>query len=343
MKKDNSNELFADSLALEAQVLEDIFTQEKHNLHNSASLLGKPWYAVGLESVDSDTDKDNANKQGIVRRMIGAILNFIKRIIEKVKAFFSKTSKEQMKANQDFIKGYKGPTDEQLIATLNRMAKEEQPAMESLDGGSIGLASLEEAMKSFKHITGKAITEETLLSAFQQEKLKIIRRLLGEYRISLLIAMLEENFYHSYDKATRNVEEVVSRGFSESRLTTYLSQITEASEFVNRCKELVDDKDDENDDVRTKTLMMWIVRGDSSVVPRMNSYFESAKVFEHTSSFLEKLKVYVEDLQDDDSKDVTDKLETAQKALSNLTSYIALAGNVITTNELLVIGMQRVH
>ena len=90
MKKDNSNELFADSLALEAQVLEDIFTQEKHNLHNSASLLGKPWYAVGLESVDSDTDKDNANKQGIVRRMIGAILNFIKRIIEKVKAFFSK-------------------------------------------------------------------------------------------------------------------------------------------------------------------------------------------------------------------------------------------------------------
>ena len=248
-----------------------------------------------------------------------------------------------MKANQDFIKGYKGPTDEQLIATLNRMAKEEQPAMESLDGGSIGLASLEEAMKSFKHITGKAITEETLLSAFQQEKLKIIRRLLGEYRISLLIAMLEENFYHSYDKATRNVEEVVSRGFSESRLTTYLSQITEASEFVNRCKELVDDKDDENDDVRTKTLMMWIVRGDSSVVPRMNSYFESAKVFEHTSSFLEKLKVYVEDLQDDDSKDVTDKLETAQKALSNITSYIALAGNVITTNELLVTGMQRVH
>lgn len=343
MKKDNSNELFADSLALEAQVLEDIFTQEKHNLHNSASLLGKPWYAVGLESIDSDTDKDNANKQGIVRRMIGAILNFIKRIIEKVKAFFSKTSKEQMKANQDFIKGYKGPTDEQLIATLNRMAKEEQPAMESLDGGSIGLASLEEAMKSFKHITGKAITEETLLSAFQQEKLKIIRRLLGEYRISLLIAMLEENFYHSYDKATRNVEEVVSRGFSESRLTTYLSQITEASEFVNRCKELVDDKDDENDDVRTKTLMMWIVRGDSSVVPRMNSYFESAKVFEHTSSFLEKLKVYVEDLQDDDSKDVTDKLETAQKALSNITSYIALAGNVITTNELLVTGMQRVH
>ena len=179
MKKDNSNELFAASLALEAQTLEDIFIQEKHNLYNSASLLGKTWYAVGLESVDSDTDKDNANKQGIVRRMIDAILNFIKRIIEKVKAFFSKTSKEQMKANQDFIKSYKGPTDEQLIATLNRMAKEEQPAMESLDGGSIGLASLEEAMKSFKRITGKAITEETLLSAFQQEKLKIIRRLLG--------------------------------------------------------------------------------------------------------------------------------------------------------------------
>ena len=343
MKKDNSNELFAASLALEAQALEDIFIQEKHNLYNSASLLGKTWYAVGLESVDSDTDKDNANKQGIVRRMIDAILNFIKRIIEKVKAFFSKTSKEQMKANQDFIKSYKGPTDEQLIATLNRMAKEEQPAMESLDGGSIGLASLEEAMKSFKHITGKAIAEETLLSAFQQEKLKIIRRLLGEYRISLLIAMLEENFYHSYDKATKNVEEVVSRGFSESRLTTYLSQITEASEFVSRCKELVEDKDDEGDDVRTKTLMMWIVRGDSSVVPRMNSYFESAKAFEHTSSFLEKLKVYVEDLQDDDSKDVTAKLETAQKALSNLTAYITLAGHVITTNELLVTGMQRVH
>lgn len=126
MKKDNSNELFAASLALEAQTLEDIFIQEKHNLYNSASLLGKTWYAVGLESVDSDNDKDNANKQGIVRRMIDALVGFIKKIIEKIKAFFgSKSSdKEQAKEDEKVFREYEGPGDDTLAEALHAYARQ---------------------------------------------------------------------------------------------------------------------------------------------------------------------------------------------------------------------------
>lgn len=343
MNKDKLFQDFFEDIALEAQAIDSVLTKERLKLQSSHALLGKSWYAVGLESNDSDIERDNANKQGIIRRMIDVVLNFIKRIIEKIKAFFAKNDAKKTEDDKEFIKNYRGPTDEQLIATINRLAKEEQPAMESMDAGSLGMASLEEAMKSFKHITGKPITKELALSAYQSEKLRVIRRLLGEYRISLLMAMLEEEFHSDYGKSTQNVGSAVTGGFSEAKLTTYLSQISEAKDLIDKCQEIVEEKDDENDSARTKTLMLWIVRGDPAISQRMNSYFESARVFEHTTSFLEKLGVYAEDLKDDETQNAGQKLETAQKVLSNLTSYISLSGHVINTNQLLVAGMQRTH
>ena len=343
MKNDITFQDFFESIALEAQAIDAVLSEERRKLQERHELLGKSWYALGLESNDSDVEKDNANKQGIIHRMIDVVLNFIKRIIEKIKSFFAKKDMKKTEDAKEFIKNYSGPTDEQLVATVNKLVKEEQPAMESYDNSSLAMSSLEEAMKSFKQLTGKPITREKVLSSYQSEKLRVIRRLLGEYRISLLIAMLEEEFYSDFSKSTHNVSGVVTGGFSEAKLMHYLEQISEAKELIDNCQGIVEEKDDEPDSVRTKTLMLWIVRGEPSVAHRMNSYFDTTSVVDRTAGFLEKMGIFVEDLKDDDSQNVGQKLEAAQQALSDLTTYITLAGRVIGTNELLVTGMQRTH
>ena len=102
MKNDITFQDFFESIALEAQAIDRVLSEERRKLQERHALLGKSWYALGLESNDSDVEKDNANKQGIIHRMIDVVLNFIKRIIEKIIERNEKTG-ELLKKVRDTI------------------------------------------------------------------------------------------------------------------------------------------------------------------------------------------------------------------------------------------------
>lgn len=131
----NHIEEFTKGIALEAQALEDIFAQERHNHFNSGALIGKnSWYSVALESSDTEEQKDDDNKKGIVRRMIDALIGFIKKVIEKIKALFGGKvgNKEEAKQEEKVFHEYEGPGDDTLGEALRAYARQHAETMSSM-------------------------------------------------------------------------------------------------------------------------------------------------------------------------------------------------------------------
>lgn len=91
MTTDTANEFsqdFASEIALECEKLESVLKLGLEEYDNSSSLLGKSWYAMGLESNDDDKNKDSENKKNILLRLVEKILNFIKTIGQKIASWF---------------------------------------------------------------------------------------------------------------------------------------------------------------------------------------------------------------------------------------------------------------
>lgn len=104
--------------------LESLFAQESDHYHTTANLQGKPWYGVGLEDIDSNTQKDDTNKRGIIRKMIDVIVRIINTIIEKIKSFFKKKDPTKIKEAEETLNTYKGPSDEGLAKGFDDFVKD---------------------------------------------------------------------------------------------------------------------------------------------------------------------------------------------------------------------------
>lgn len=88
MKLEQDNAVL-NQIALEVRALEDLFSKETVAYHNTAQLLGKPWYGLALESNQEDEQKDQANKGKVIQRILETIVNFIKRILSSIVKFFT--------------------------------------------------------------------------------------------------------------------------------------------------------------------------------------------------------------------------------------------------------------
>lgn len=119
----NTQEI-AKSIALEAHALENVLNQSNLDYHSTGLKMGKSWFAVGLESNDNDTAQDGEAKKGIIRRMIEAMVNFIRKIVERIKQLFSRTPKEKVDEAIRADKAWHGPTDEDLVKDLAAWARQ---------------------------------------------------------------------------------------------------------------------------------------------------------------------------------------------------------------------------
>lgn len=151
----NSPDEFSQQIALECQKLDAIFSQETFNYHNTASLQGKSWFSIGLENNDNDQQKDNGNKANVIKRMVDAIVGFIKKIIEKIKSLFGKHTPEQVKENEQVFKTYQGPSDDAMADTVKDF-------MNSMRGDEEHHSSIMEKMRkdSEEHAKNMAESEK---------------------------------------------------------------------------------------------------------------------------------------------------------------------------------------
>lgn len=95
----DSDEAIYSQLTLETAALEEFFARASNDYHNTPAILGKPWYGIGLESNAQDEQKDQANKSGIITKMLQWIIDFIKRVLGFIERFFSSFDVEKEKEN----------------------------------------------------------------------------------------------------------------------------------------------------------------------------------------------------------------------------------------------------
>lgn len=75
-------------IALECEKLDNILFVALEDYHNSANLLGKPWYGIGLEDDSGNDIKDDANKRNIILKLIDKVIEFIKTVGKKIAEWF---------------------------------------------------------------------------------------------------------------------------------------------------------------------------------------------------------------------------------------------------------------
>lgn len=202
----NINE-FNKAIDKEVAALESLFTLEEGNYHQTHRLQNKPWYGIGLEDNEVAVQKDNTAKEGVGKRMLDVIINFIKRIAEWVAKFFSKRDDAAVKANLEVAKNYKGPTKEQLAevkAPVDKEATKGQPAPAA----------------------EKPLAESEKVKVYESEKLKKIRSRLGVSGMTLGHAIFNKEAYDAFNHAWSAM--------------TKLTQVTPSLEAMGTVPELVD-------------------------------------------------------------------------------------------------------
>lgn len=81
---------YQEQILADCQQLEHITSVGLEELADSHQLIGKQWYALGLEDDNSDAEKDLANKKGIVARVVERIVSFMKSIAEKIAKWYQR-------------------------------------------------------------------------------------------------------------------------------------------------------------------------------------------------------------------------------------------------------------
>lgn len=79
-----------EDIARESDKLQRAVSAGLEEYDNSASLQGKSWFAIGLESEEADQAKDSEAKKNILMKIIEKIVNFIKAIGAKIAEWFQK-------------------------------------------------------------------------------------------------------------------------------------------------------------------------------------------------------------------------------------------------------------
>lgn len=263
---------FALTIANEAMALEKILSQYNNDIHDTPRMLGKSWFAIGLESNEHETTQDNVNKQGIIKRMIDAIINFIRNFVKGFKSAFNQDPAEA-KANQEYAKNYasSGPTEEQLKKAAAKATAKAAPATPAQPAQKAPHDPAADATNASK-AAGEAVTPEKARAFFNGEKMALISSMLGADRMALVSAMMEPGFAKTYHQAIEIAEK-----WTNSHMTTDLQiiekRIRELGEAVANCQSVIDECVKDGEDTNRKNLSKWVMGKDHGAIDRIMGYF----------------------------------------------------------------------
>lgn len=338
------------AIALEAQALENVFVQAKLEYHHTPAMLGKKWYSVGLESIDSDKEKDTANKQGVIRRMIDAIVAFVKRIVTYIRNFISGSGKGAEEREKG-LKNYQGPTDQQLVRTANKVSKE--AAAEASASKEAGAAINKAATSSRAEVAttkaaetevalaekaidkevmatafaraegylGKKFTRKEAVEAFLAERIETIEKRLGQ-RVGMFCKSLEEEFHSAYASAMTITQKVIREEMP------HLDDLGDLMSAVKRCYEIASDSSKNED-----TLMKFVYGLNTAMTGRALSYAQATYSLDDMAKYIEKLQQKAESLKNESSEEAVEQLQAVQKAVSSLTAYSGLCTKLDTMHK----------
>lgn len=301
--------------------LEAIFFQETNNYYNTSALQGKPWYGIGLEDNTSNASQDNTAKKNIVQRMIAAIVEFIGKILKKIKEFFIvDKDKEELK---EFGQQYKGPTPEDLKKASAKEAKKTAPAASAPAADAKPAAPSEDDVQvsHASNVTGQQVDVEKAKKFYNGEKMALISAMLSKDRLAIIAALLDDKYAGIFETLVDAAYDAVDKDAAPEEAVTKLTDALEA------CKNFIKDYASKEDRELKNILSTWIMGKDPSAAGRIRNYFKgNTDIMKHVNFIekpLERLKDKIEKLKFSNDQDELDSLKHYQGVVSKIAEFFS--------------------
>lgn len=355
---------FVHTIALECDALEMAMFSDTQAFHSSANLLGKSWYAVGLESNEKEVQQDNANKGGIVKRMIDSIISFIKRIVERIRAFFSKTDKKKVEETAEFAKHYSSPSDEAFIKAVDEFARQAQgsadraraatkvhkagqAASDSLKATNDSMTSanksaqaasnsMQGAIDKLSEELGKKATKADVEEVFVNEKVKKAQSRLGADGVTLVVAAANPSFHARFKEGIKLLEELSQDG-DVYKMIHNRQKYAKLDEHTRYMKDIIGDAQHADEKANLEVLGKWVMNTDHLISTQATGYILGGMDLIFSEAFMisaaKRLEAYKNETHDSGA---VDNVKEIQKCVAAFTNFFTLAMNVHTRATSLV-------
>ena len=321
-----SDQEFIRSMEQESIALEDNFSNLLNSYRTTHTSLNKSWYGLGLESNESDQQKDNASKAGIVRRMVDAIVGFIKRILKKIKDFFI-VDQETIKKQQEFAKNYKGPTPEEKAKAdgkeIDGAGKDRNQQHETFHGQAGGR------------------------SKKWDEKVHLIAAMLGKDRLAIIAALMTTR---SEIDLVGKFEDALKAGGNLLRNTTFDNIGTvgdELKELTKNCNDAIATVSSWDDVLQRDMLDNWVSYTRADEARRVVEIYEdhgpnsATQLPGRISKRLEELERDIADFKTRSDDESVQKLKDAQKLVSELAAFVSLMAKINSAYSTMIKGLSK--
>lgn len=325
--------------------LEHLLQAELKNYHGTATRNGRKWYGLGLEDNASDNQKDSASKRGILGRMIDAVLGFIGRILKRIKDFFF-VDKETLKANAEFAKTYKGPTDEDLAKSVNKYAKDNSKATGNDKPDQVKPTgdTLKDTIAKAERVTGQRIDVAKAKEFFNGEKMALISAMLSNDRMAVVSAMMDDKFA---DSCFGVLDDCVKLFKHRNDLDDSSKLCGDISKGISECKAVIDSKKTLGERELKADLSKWVMYKDSNMVDRMHDYFMNTTngvdgVIVSAKDYLEETEDSLKSLRNINSNDeIVARIKQYEEIIKSITGLISLSVMMSSSYNTVLRGLRK--
>lgn len=310
---------YAASIAMESELLEKIFAKELEDVRGNVAPTS--WYSAALEDSSQALTNSN-NTDSVVKRLVEYLRKFVARLIEYFKNLLAgKKSKEAV----EYIKAYKGPSEltysQCLISYAKLQAKEDEKVAERIKALPAPPAkpTMAEAEKFVEEATGKNTANKE--EAFRNTRLQEIFNKLGKNNIAVLEAMLSDEFFERFHKASEITNRFTHERVYHDNVEKHYEYAKEVMEMVMVC----------NEDIREgsgghENIEKWVTGSiGNTYARRIIDYAEIEVTMLYCSHYLKGFNSLIKELESMPGEQAVEKLKITQSTLAALVAFISLA------------------
>lgn len=327
-------------IALEAHAIMPTFLHDDRPAEYFTQMPSRTLLAAALEDIGNE-------KKSLLKRMMEKILEFIKKLAKRIKDYFI-VDPEKVKADQEFAKNYKGPTDEQLQkAAAQAEAAEGKPNTTKPErdqtgdvdkGGPIDNKKPQRSGSSFN-------VPHEIREKYENEKMALITAMLGKDRLALIAAMMEPGFKKSFDAAVQLGIAWTGAGVT-NKIDVIQKRISELDYEINNCNNVISEFVNDGEDSNRKVLAGWVTGKNSTNSAFITTYFLGHPVpclacVRQIEEYIVELHAEVEKANHTDPQEHQQHLLHVQKEVAALGTLVTLIAKVDNAYSTVIKGLRK--
>lgn len=317
-------------IALEAHAIMPEFLSDDRPIEFFTKTPSRTQLSAALEDIGNE-------KKSLVKRMIDTIVAFIKKIVKRIKDFFI-VDEEQLKADQEFAKNYKGPTDEDL----SKATPKQQAAGNPQQKPSANKPAATQAHQSGSSPSSSSgSTVKVTRDEWTESKMALITAMLGKDRLAVVTAMLSSEFSSAFQNALVACDDSCSIGHWEQSF----KHGEELAKLTAECNQLLAQAGAQDEKTQRSILSKWVTGKDHSAVNRVNQFFighpSAYDVADNAKDYLEDLEESVEAMKNSAEPDIVELVKNIQKLISQVAAFISLLVKVDSSYHTVLKGLRR--